>query len=294
MRQQQGQSRRREVVAGFVVAASVTVAAIVVPILAVRAEGSSPDDVVPSLPILLALSTMAITAALLALYRIALERVRGRKAPAEGGRSAKADVVAPTPRALVPEQPQLIRTDTPPAPAPAPPPASAERRLEPPERAHAVRAQVDCSISRAPADTPAPGPGPARSRPAPRSVLERGEGRLPRTRAAAPVGARPSASAHAEPVDGQPVATGVATCEIVWWHGARKGGFEARIGDERRPRVVGRSRTITWSDATPPTPDGPAAEVHALLVDRLEADGWTLAGAGEGWYALRFERSVPA
>jgi hypothetical protein len=81
------------------------------------------------------------------------------------------------------------------------------------------------------------------------------------------------------------------TCEVVWWHGARKGGFEARLdGRGGRPLVVARSRPITWSGDEPPPPEGRAADAHRMLVEKLLGQGWEPASQGDDWYSSRFQR----
>lgn len=90
--------------------------------------------------------------------------------------------------------------------------------------------------------------------------------------------------------------TAAARCRIVWWRGYFKSAFYAVVrtpsGDER---VLAESPHFRWSKSDPPPNAPPAVEAHRSLVEALQRDGWSVAGAGEHWFTLELEcRRRPA
>jgi len=299
MRQRKpGQPRgHRELVAPLAVAGAAAIVAVAVPLLAVRQERGTASEIIPPLPVLLVLSAVSIGIALVALYRLAADRAgtgaAGRQAleqtdarPLEtdrsrraGGSKGSAESDSRVTRA-VPEAPAL--------PAPA---VDRDRHPVPDEVAAVPDSRIDAA---------ARGPDAERATAKDRRPVVRAPRRLQRQRGR--TGTDERASARARDDEGRaPVgtaglpdedATATETCELVWWHGANKGGFEARTnGPDRRPRVVGRSRTISWRERTPPPPEGAAADAHRLLVEKLELEGWLESNGGAAWYSARFARS---
>ena len=84
------------------------------------------------------------------------------------------------------------------------------------------------------------------------------------------------------------------TCEIVWWHGVRKGGFEARPDGTRRAAAVLRSPMVAWTGEGTPSPEGATATAHEALITKLVEDGWERAEPGDTWYGDRFRRRLRA
>jgi hypothetical protein len=311
--------RARELVAGVAVAVAVMIAVVAVPVVAVR-DDDDKGALVSSLPVLVLVSGVAIGVALLALYRIALERA-SKESPASDARGAATGAG----RSLVEGRALGGNRGAPagsPAPGPgrpatrpaagAPPPDAgtrvedrvAEARPQPDgeEVASVVRAEVPRVVESFRAAPPPRGPVER-----PRERGRRRETPLRESGGARPAAARSPAarqplerSADRTPAPGPPSGTededpaATETCEIVWWHGARRGGFEARIvGNDRRPRVAERSQMISWREPEPPPPEGPASHAHSALVERLVAQGWQPDEHGAAWYALRFRRKAP-
>lgn len=85
------------------------------------------------------------------------------------------------------------------------------------------------------------------------------------------------------------------TCEIAWWHGARKGGFEARATKPTgRAYLAGRSPMVRWESGDPPAQAGSIAAAHESLVAKLVREGWEPEGRGDTWYGRRFRRRSEA
>ena len=311
MRQPAGKRERRgrEIIAGAAVALAVAVAAVCVPVLAAREGGGEGGDVVPSLPFLVGLSGLSIGVALLALYRLAVERAArtqaASEAPRDEGIVSLEGISAPSNGDDSEVTPAREAKSEPAPPAVA---TTAEPRRDDPERrdpaiAALVRAELDRVMEdrRATSAPPPPAEAPQQASPTPSGgrTADRVVGPRPGRRSGKkPVADRPArperapAAASQAQDDGESTVT--ETCEIVWWHGAKRGGFEARMnGDRRRPRVAERSQMIAWTDPLPPPPEGAAADAHEGLVAKLVQQGWQPAEPGETWYGTRFSRSVP-
>jgi hypothetical protein len=85
----------------------------------------------------------------------------------------------------------------------------------------------------------------------------------------------------------------VETCAIHWWHGARRGGFEARaVRPNGSEYVFARSTMVRTDGPGDPAPGGTIEAAHKELVRRLERDGWEPTGTGASWYATSFRRPL--
>ncbi len=85
----------------------------------------------------------------------------------------------------------------------------------------------------------------------------------------------------------------VETCAIHWWHGARRGGFEARaVRPNGSEYVIARSTMVRTEGPGDPAAGGTIGAAHEELVRRLEHDGWEPTGTGASWYATSFRRPL--
>jgi hypothetical protein len=85
----------------------------------------------------------------------------------------------------------------------------------------------------------------------------------------------------------------VEECEIEWWRGYVVSDFYAfALRPGGTTTVLTRSSSFPWRRTDPPPADGPAAEAHAVLVERLSAQGWESVGTGGAWYRTQMRRRL--
>jgi hypothetical protein len=85
----------------------------------------------------------------------------------------------------------------------------------------------------------------------------------------------------------------VEECEIEWWRGYVMSDFFAfALRPGGTTTVLARSQSFRWRPTNPPPHEGPAAEAHAALVERLGAEGWESMGTGDAWYRTRLRRRL--
>jgi hypothetical protein len=82
--------------------------------------------------------------------------------------------------------------------------------------------------------------------------------------------------------------TGTQECEVRLWRGYVKSQFCAVTTIPGQGEVtVGESPFFRWRRHVLPPDVAPAVEALRGLVDALERDGWTVAGRGDDWFAVR-------
>jgi hypothetical protein len=80
-------------------------------------------------------------------------------------------------------------------------------------------------------------------------------------------------------------------CEIEWWRGSVMSDFYAfALRPGGTTTVLARSPSFRWRPTDPPRAEGPAAEAHAALVERLAAEGWESVGTRAAWYRTQLHR----
>jgi hypothetical protein len=85
----------------------------------------------------------------------------------------------------------------------------------------------------------------------------------------------------------------VEECEIEWWRGYVLSDFYAFALRPGGPAIIlARSPSFRWRHTDPPPHEGPAAEAHTALVERLSARGWEPVGTGGAWYRTRLRRQL--
>lgn len=85
----------------------------------------------------------------------------------------------------------------------------------------------------------------------------------------------------------------VEECEIEWWRGYVTSDFYAFALRSGGPAtILARSQPFRWRQNDPPPHEGPAAEAHTALVERLGAEGWEPVGTGAAWYRMRLRRAL--
>jgi hypothetical protein len=85
----------------------------------------------------------------------------------------------------------------------------------------------------------------------------------------------------------------VEECEIEWWRGYVMSDFYAFALRPGGPAtILARSQRFRWRQTDPPPHEGPAAEAHTALVERLGAEGWEPVGTGAAWYRTRLRRRL--
>jgi hypothetical protein len=84
-------------------------------------------------------------------------------------------------------------------------------------------------------------------------------------------------------------------CEIGWSRGYFKSDFYVAAPEaEGGVSEVARSPAFRWTAAGEPPQDEAITAAHAALVKKLVAMGWEEVGAGESWYARRYQRRETA
>jgi hypothetical protein len=91
-----------------------------------------------------------------------------------------------------------------------------------------------------------------------------------------------------------PAEAAVWTCQISFWRGYRKAAFYAGMFYEGEDVAVAESPHFRAHGNGLPDPTPEAEEAYDALRERLEADGWTLARAGDTWFDHVFERKLTA
>jgi hypothetical protein len=85
----------------------------------------------------------------------------------------------------------------------------------------------------------------------------------------------------------------VEECEIEWWRGDVMSDFYAFAPRPGGTTIVlARSPLFRWRPTDPPPAEGPAAEAHAALVERLGAEGWESVGTRDAWYRTQLRRQL--
>lgn len=103
------------------------------------------------------------------------------------------------------------------------------------------------------------------------------------------------AAALTEPGDARPRAMRPQECEVRWWRGYVKSQFSAVATDEDGAEAsVASSPYFRWRTGSPPQESPAAAAALRALVESLESEGWTVAGRGEEWFAVRFRTELSA
>jgi hypothetical protein len=134
-----------------------------------------------------------------------------------------------------------------------------------------------------------------------RARLSAGDGHVLARRVpppAAPVSAKQNGKGASKPerVVARPAPHAPApagTCEIGWSRGYFKSDFYVAASEpEGGVSEVARSPAFRWTAAGEPPQDEAIAAAHAALVEKLVALGWEEVGAGESWYARRYQRRV--
>jgi hypothetical protein len=83
------------------------------------------------------------------------------------------------------------------------------------------------------------------------------------------------------------------TCEVRWWRGYVMSDFLAlETNAEGIERVIARSRAFRWRKHYAPPEMPEAAAALSELINRLQHEGWTLAGRGESWFNVRLKSNV--
>ena len=78
-------------------------------------------------------------------------------------------------------------------------------------------------------------------------------------------------------------------CEVRWWRGHVKSQFLAvETEADGGEATVASSPSFRWRQSAPPREWPAAAAALRALVEALEREGWTIAGRGEEWFAVRF------
>ena len=97
------------------------------------------------------------------------------------------------------------------------------------------------------------------------------------------------AAALTEPDDARGRAVRPQECEVRWWRGYVKSQFSAVATEAGGAEaVVASSPYFRWHKSSPPQESPAAAAALRALVETLEREGWTIAGRGEEWFAVRF------
>jgi hypothetical protein len=77
-------------------------------------------------------------------------------------------------------------------------------------------------------------------------------------------------------------------CEIRWPRGEARSQFVAVVTQPRgASREVASSPEFSWRKSEPPPETSDTAEALRVLVSGLVREGWTVAGRGDDWYAIR-------
>jgi hypothetical protein len=88
--------------------------------------------------------------------------------------------------------------------------------------------------------------------------------------------------------DGRATAAGPEECEVRWWRGYVKSHFFAVVtGADGTEATVTKSPSFRWHSSEPPPETPVTAAALRALVESLEREGWTVAGRGEDWFAVR-------
>jgi hypothetical protein len=82
--------------------------------------------------------------------------------------------------------------------------------------------------------------------------------------------------------------------EIRWWRGYVKSAFYAVVRDDGEERVLAQSPMFRWRGASQPPREPATEDALRVLIEALEARGWTVSGGGTDWYALRLRRTHEA
>jgi hypothetical protein len=82
-------------------------------------------------------------------------------------------------------------------------------------------------------------------------------------------------------------------CDVRWWRGHVKSQFlaVARQADATEATIAS-SPYFRWRKRVPPEESRAAAAALRTLAEALEREGWTLAGRGEKWFSVRFQREL--
>jgi hypothetical protein len=120
--------------------------------------------------------------------------------------------------------------------------------------------------------------------------------RVPSPAAQVPAKRNGKGASKPKPVVARPAPRAPApagTCEIGWSRGYFKSDFYVAAPEpEGGVSEVARSPAFRWTAAGEPPQDEAIAAAHAALVEKLVAMGWEEVGAGESWYARRYQRRV--
>ena len=85
-------------------------------------------------------------------------------------------------------------------------------------------------------------------------------------------------------------AAAIVRCQVRWWRGYVRSRFYAVVTDgDGAGTTVGQSPDFPWRRGTPPTETPDAVAALEALAEVLRRSGWSAAGRGDAWYALRFE-----
>jgi hypothetical protein len=85
-------------------------------------------------------------------------------------------------------------------------------------------------------------------------------------------------------------ATAIVRCQVRWWRGYVRSRFYAVVTDgDGAETTVAQSPDFPWRRGTPPTETPDAVAALEALAEVLRRSGWSAAGRGDAWYALRFE-----
>jgi hypothetical protein len=80
------------------------------------------------------------------------------------------------------------------------------------------------------------------------------------------------------------------TCDIRFWRGYRKAAFFARTIDAGEEVAVAESPMFRARGNGVPERTDEAAAAYAVLVDRLEDEGWRRVATGSAWFDATFAR----
>jgi hypothetical protein len=84
-------------------------------------------------------------------------------------------------------------------------------------------------------------------------------------------------------------------CEVRWWRGYVKSQFTAVATEaDGAEATIASSPYFHWHKSSPPQESPSAAAALRALVETLEREGWTVAGRGDEWFAIRFRTELSA
>ena len=80
------------------------------------------------------------------------------------------------------------------------------------------------------------------------------------------------------------------TCEIRWWRGyVMSEFFVVETTAEGVTAVIAASSRFRWHKRDPPEESPQAVAAFSALIERLEGEGWTVAGRGENWFSAKLQ-----